>query len=75
MHVCTPKPYDIKKFPMSAVTKVSTMTSIKKYQKNMEGKRENDSSMKGWYIKCEVYTTINKIYERVTKVSTNGIRK
>ena len=44
-------------------------------KRHMEGKRENDSSTKAWYIKCEVYTTINKIYERVTNGSTHEIRK
>ena len=67
MHVCTPKVYAVRKCATSAVTKASTRTSKKRYQKDMEEKRENDSSTRAWYITYQVYTTINKNYGRVTQ--------
>ena len=39
----------------------------------MEGKRKNDPSTKAWYITYQAYTTINKIYERVTEADTRKI--
>ena len=39
----------------------------------MEGKRKSEPSMKAWYIKYQAYTTINKIYERVTEADTRKI--
>ena len=75
MHVCTPKVYALRKCPTSAVTKASTRTSKKRYQKDMEGKRENHSSTRAWYITYQIYTTINKNYERVTEADTHEIPK
>ena len=49
--------------------------SKKRYQQDMERKREHDSSTKDWYIKYQVCTTINKIYKRVTKSSTHEVPK
>ena len=73
MHACTPKLYSVRKCATSAVTKASTRTSKKRYQKDMEGKRENDSSTRAWYVTYQVYTTINKNYERVTEGITHEI--
>ena len=75
MHACTPKAYAARKCATSAVTKASTRTSKKRYQKDMEGKRENDSSTRAWYIIYQAYTTINKNYERVTEDDTHEIPK
>ena len=75
MHGCTPKVYSVRKCATSDVTKASTRTSKKRYQKDMEGKRENDSSTRAWYVTYQVYTTINKNYERVTKADTHKIPK
>ena len=39
----------------------------------MEGERKNDPSTKSWYITYQAYTTINKIYKRVTEADTRKI--
>ena len=41
----------------------------------MEGKREKESSTRAWYLTYQVYTTINKNYERVTEAGTHEIPK
>ena len=63
------------KCPTSAVTKASTRTSKKRYQKDMEGKKDNNSSKKSWYFKYQGYIAINNIYKRVTKASTHEAPK
>ena len=45
------------------------------YQKYMEGTRENGFSTKAWYIKYQVYTTINNNYERITNASMHEVPK
>ena len=75
MDLCTPKVYAVRKCAMSAVMKASTRTLKKRYQKDMEGKRENDSSTRAWYVTYQLYTTINKNYKRVTEADTHEIPK
>ena len=39
----------------------------------MGTKKKNDSSTRAWYVTYQVYTTINKNYERVTEADTHEI--
>ena len=67
--MCTPS----KKDSTSAVTTAFTRTSTCEYQKGMGTKKKNDSSTRAWYITYQAYTTINKIYKRVTEADTRNI--
>ena len=58
VHVCMTKMYAVKKCATSDVTKASTRTSKKRYQKDVEGKRGNYFSVEAEYIEYQ----INKIY-------------
>ena len=39
----------------------------------MGAKMNNDSSTRAWYITYQIYTTINKNYERVTEADAHEI--
>ena len=69
------KVYAIRKSSTSAVNTAFTRTSTCDYQKDMGTKKKNDSSTRAWYVTYQVYTTINKNYERVTEDDTHEIPK